>query len=164
MDQAYLDITPVQAPPNGTISNFVNPPNNIPLFKLTLGICLATNSFFLLLRVLARFFIQKVYEWEDCKLVWINHPTYPSKRAKDNMIFAWAGNVIWISFAWYLTSYGVGVLHMWDVSLSQLAVFLKVRFSAFLPPLMLGQGWILMNQSTGCKLPRSIIQHRYALY
>lgn len=42
------------------------------------------------------------------------------------MIASWVVNVVWIGVAIYSTQYGVGVLHMWDLSLSDLFVMLKV--------------------------------------
>ncbi|KAF1961153.1 hypothetical protein CC80DRAFT_531866 [Byssothecium circinans] len=140
MDPAYFDTTAAQTPPFGTVSNFSDPPNNFLMCKVVSGLCLATGSVLVLLRMWARFFVQKAHGWDDY-----------------TMLIAWAANVVWTGFAFRSLSYGIGVLNMWDITLSDLFSLLKLlnMLEIMYSPMM-----FLVKLSILLQLIRIICPHR----
>ena len=70
-DYSKLANLPAATPPPGVVLNFNNPPSRAHEMYTGLGICLAVSTFFLALRMYAKFMVTHSLGWDDCE----THPS-----------------------------------------------------------------------------------------
>ncbi len=65
-DAAYLDLLPLNAPPEGLLPNFTNPPDRSHQLFIVAGVCLSLIASFASLRFYAKFFLLRKRTKDDC--------------------------------------------------------------------------------------------------
>ncbi|EMR85763.1 hypothetical protein ACHAPC_011191 [Botrytis cinerea] len=97
-----LPLLPALAPPNGTVSNFINPENRADAYIVVAGIFIGLAAISVILRLYVRISLQKTPWWDDfiAVIALLTQASY-------------TGINIW------LCKHGVGK-HMWDVRLIDL--------------------------------------------
>ena len=70
-DYSKIANLPAVTPPPGVVPNFNNPPSRAHDMYIGLGICLAVSTFFLALRMYAKYTVTHSFGWDDCE----THPS-----------------------------------------------------------------------------------------
>lgn len=70
-DANYMDTTPVRPPPEGQVSNLIDPVSRAYQVEIVICVMVALVLISMLLRTYCRLKISKTFHAEDCKLV---HP------------------------------------------------------------------------------------------
>lgn len=69
MDPAYYTSLPAGLPPENVLPNFDYPETRAPTAHVAMGISLAVATVFLMLRLYTKFFIMKLWGWDDCEYI-----------------------------------------------------------------------------------------------
>ena len=64
---AELPFIPGMEPPNGTLSNFIDPPNRADVYIIVAAIFLGLATISVVLKLYVRLFVQRSPWWDDCK-------------------------------------------------------------------------------------------------
>lgn len=103
--------TPLQAPPQGVVPNFINPENRAHKLHAAVAVCLPVILIFAAMRFYAKIFLLRSRTWDDY-----------------SYILSLSAGVTYIALLVSLSSQGVYGVHSWDIMVALLSVKL-IRIS-----------------------------------